>query len=188
MAGHLMALTAFLVQPNPGAAALHVNILHAHFGDGADAREGEDHQRDQGAIAQACRRAGVDRIEQPNLITPIQNAASSYEGIGLVVSPYWIKNEVRLNGYSVPVELSGSATFDVSKVDVSSLRLGPAGASVRRTTARIKDLNKDGFPDMVVTFNPRDLGLVQGDTSLTLTGETADGKPFPGSAAIVTKP
>ena len=64
---HLMALAAFFVQPDPPALALRVIVLDAHGDDGADAGEGEGHDADQRAVAQAdearcfgrsCRRSG----------------------------------------------------------------------------------------------------------------------------------
>ncbi len=64
MAGHFVVLAAFLVQADPSAASLRVNIGNAHLENGADAGEGVDHERDQGAIAQADPGAGVDRIEE----------------------------------------------------------------------------------------------------------------------------
>ncbi len=61
VAGHLMMLAAFFVQANPGLAPLHEHVLDAHLQDGADARKGEGHERDQRAIAQAHDAARVDR-------------------------------------------------------------------------------------------------------------------------------
>jgi hypothetical protein len=46
MAGHFMALTAFFVQPDPGAPLLDVNILNPHLKSSADSGESVDHQRD----------------------------------------------------------------------------------------------------------------------------------------------
>ena len=60
MAGHLVALAALLVQPHPKAPVLHVNVLDLHRERRADAREGIDHQADQGAVAQADWRRDVD--------------------------------------------------------------------------------------------------------------------------------
>ncbi len=46
-----MAFAAFLVEPDPGAAALHVDVFDAHLaGRGAHARESESHERDERAI------------------------------------------------------------------------------------------------------------------------------------------
>ncbi len=64
MTGDLVLLAAFLMQPDPAAASLRVEVLHLHPHDGADAGEGVDHHPDQGAITQPLERAGVDGVEQ----------------------------------------------------------------------------------------------------------------------------
>jgi hypothetical protein len=53
MTRQLVHLAALLPQTDPGATPLDVHVLDAHLNGGAHAREGENHQRDQGAIAQA---------------------------------------------------------------------------------------------------------------------------------------
>jgi hypothetical protein len=64
VAGHFMALAALLVQANPQAAILHVNVFNFHRERRADARERIDHQPDQGAVAQTNDGGCVDRVEK----------------------------------------------------------------------------------------------------------------------------
>lgn len=64
VAGHLMALSPFLVKPHPGAPALDVYVFDAHPGYGPDAREGIDHGPDDCPIAEAKRRAYIDRGQE----------------------------------------------------------------------------------------------------------------------------
>lgn len=64
MARHLMLLAALFLQPYPGAATLHIDILDPHAEGGTDAGEAVDHEPDQGAIAQTGEGGGVDRIQQ----------------------------------------------------------------------------------------------------------------------------
>ena len=52
MAGDLVLLAAFFVQPHPTPTPLHEIILHLHLQHGVDAGEGVDHRADQRAIAQ----------------------------------------------------------------------------------------------------------------------------------------
>jgi hypothetical protein len=47
--------TAFLVQPNPQPPVLRIYVLHFHADRRADAREGIDHEADEGAVAYASR-------------------------------------------------------------------------------------------------------------------------------------
>ena len=53
--GHLVPLAALLVQAEPGPRALGVIVLDLHAEGGADAGEAEDHDADQGPVAQADR-------------------------------------------------------------------------------------------------------------------------------------
>jgi hypothetical protein len=73
MAGHFMALAARLVQAHPKAAVLHVNIFDLHREHRADAREGIDHQADQGAVAQTRLRGHVDAVEQDARLRDIEH-------------------------------------------------------------------------------------------------------------------
>jgi hypothetical protein len=44
MAGHLMAFAAFLMQPDPGAPLLGIDIVNFHLKRGANAGKGVNHQ------------------------------------------------------------------------------------------------------------------------------------------------
>ena len=69
VAGELVDLAAFFVEPHPAAALLDVVVLDLHADDGADAGEGVAHERDERAVAEADQRAGVDGVEQrPHLL------------------------------------------------------------------------------------------------------------------------
>ena len=63
LTGQVHRLAAFLTQPHPQAAVLHVHVLHPHGSGRANAGEGVDHQPDQRSIAQADGRAHVDGVE-----------------------------------------------------------------------------------------------------------------------------
>jgi hypothetical protein len=64
MRRHLVALAAFLVQPDPPAFALGIEVFDTHVHHGTDAGEGEDHDADQRPIAQPDHRRGINAIEQ----------------------------------------------------------------------------------------------------------------------------
>ncbi len=87
----------------------------------------------------------------------------------------------------IPVAVLGSADFDVSEVNVSKLAFGPdfapqsgAGRSLRR------DVNSDGFVDLMARFRIGESGIEAGDTDACISGEMIDGVPFLGCAAIQT--
>jgi len=86
----------------------------------------------------------------------------------------------------IPVALLGSDTFDIADIDVSTLAFGPSGASIAHMHGHLQDVNLDGFMDLVTHYRTQDTGIVCGDESATLTGETLDGQPLEGSDSINT--
>ncbi len=84
----------------------------------------------------------------------------------------------------VTVALLGSADFDASAVDASSVRFGPGAAAIRRGRGRLKDVNRDGHRDLVLRFRVRDAGLRAADPRARLSGRTAEGRPFAADDAI----
>jgi len=94
----------------------------------------------------------------------------------------------RLNPYSrgvVPVVVFGSDEFNVSDIDVTTLRFGPNDASTKHDladpfdyTEHIEDVNLDGFMDLMLHFETQETGIVCGDTEATLSGSLLDGMPF----------
>ncbi len=69
MAGELVDLAAFFVEPHPAAALLNIVVLDLHLNHGADAGKGVAHERDERAIPEPDELSGVDRIEQcPHLL------------------------------------------------------------------------------------------------------------------------
>jgi hypothetical protein len=85
------------------------------------------------------------------------------------------------------VALLGSETFDAHEVDLESLEAGPGKAGARRYD-RMRDVNRDGFPDRIVLFRTRKMGLAFGDTELCVSGATMDGQPFEACDEVETVP
>lgn len=81
----------------------------------------------------------------------------------------------------------GSAGFDVHEIDETTLALGPAGTGVvNLTLIHVKDVNGDGWQDLVTLYDTAKTGLVAGDEELCLTGETFSGIAFEGCDGIWT--
>ncbi len=89
----------------------------------------------------------------------------------------------------VPIAVLGSEDFHVANVDVTTLAFGPDGApSVHAVGGQHKDVNADGFPDLLAHFRTEEIGMEFGDTEACLSGKTLDSRFFEGCDAIQTVP
>jgi hypothetical protein len=86
----------------------------------------------------------------------------------------------------LPVAILGSADFDALQVDLATVRFGPSGASPFHRLAWARDVNRDGYTDLLVMFRVRDAGFARGDTEAVLTGSTYDMQAFEGTDSITT--
>jgi len=88
----------------------------------------------------------------------------------------------------VPVAIFGSDDFDVADIDVTSLTFGFGDALPASVSRRNRDVDADGFPDLLLHFRIAEIGVEVGDTEACLRGETLDGTPFSGCDTIRTVP
>jgi hypothetical protein len=88
----------------------------------------------------------------------------------------------------VPVALLGSADFDVAEVDPTSLALGRGGAAPWRGRVETRDVNNDGFDDLLARFRQRETGIARGDDEACLSGRNVDAVAFEGCDAVRTPP
>ena len=138
------------------------------------------------------------------------NTATYYEGSGIYYdnvvfrrAPLGIDIDIHPDSYPnsinprsrgvVPVAILGSATFDVTAVDVTTLSFGPAGASPFHRlndpftyNDHLRDVNFDGYLDLVTHYRTQNTGIACGDESATLTGATLDDVPIEGSDSLST--
>ena len=100
-------------------------------------------------------------------------------------------------GAKVPLDLTrpgmvgavvhGSAELDVLEIDDASLALGPDGAGpLLRSMTQIVDVDGDGWTDLVSLYAARETGLLPGDDTVCITGETWSGAVFEGCDGIWT--
>lgn len=85
------------------------------------------------------------------------------------------------------VAVHGSAAFDVARVDRATLWF--AGAPVALDAgglprAEIADVNGDGIPDLLASFETEALKLRVGDEEASLAGRTKAGRRFHGTDAV----
>jgi hypothetical protein len=88
----------------------------------------------------------------------------------------------------VLVAIFGSGDFDVADIDVTTLTFGVDGALPEIVGRRHRDVNADGFPDLLSHFRIAETGIEIGDTETCLSGKTFDGIPFSGCDTIRTVP
>jgi uncharacterized membrane protein len=86
---------------------------------------------------------------------------------------------------ALPVAILGSANFDATTIDPTSVRFGPKGAKNKRAPV-LGDVNKDGKPDLTLYFAPVEAGVGCTDTSVGLTGMTVSKQAFAGAQNIKT--
>lgn len=90
----------------------------------------------------------------------------------------------------IPVALLGSGSFDVRDVDVSSLTFGANGdePSLHKCAKHPKDVNRDGYPDLVCHFYTQKSGLGRGHLEGRLNGATKRDVPFQAAAYLKVVP
>ncbi len=110
--------------------------------------------------------------------------------VAILVKPHHRHGSLPVNLVSnhgkVKVAVLGSNTFDVAKIDTSSLSFGATGGedSIVRCKEELKDVDKDGNLDLVCRFNVAYTGLTTASTSAVLKGKTKDGEDIQGTGTV----
>src|SRR5262249_40574485 len=76
--------------------------------------------------------------------------------------------------------------FDATSVDPNTVRFGATGMEAAPISGAIRDVDGNGHFDMVLRFAIQDTGIMCGDTSASLTGQTSQGLSIIGSSPIKT--
>jgi hypothetical protein len=114
------------------------------------------------------------------------------EEIEIDIKPHRDPNSVNpLSRGVIPVAILGSDSFDVADVDGTTLAFGPDGAVPAHDLIRrrefdehARDVNGDGFTDLIANFWAQDVGLAVGDEEACISGELLDGTPFEGCDSV----
>ena len=103
------------------------------------------------------------------------------------IMPSTETNIINLNNKgSIQVAILSTDEFHVfNEVNPDSVVFGPAPAEVTRY--KVKDINRDGIPDMSFYFKLKETGIECDDAEATLLGETYDLIAFEGTDLIETK-
>jgi hypothetical protein len=83
----------------------------------------------------------------------------------------------------IPVTILGSASFDATQVDATTIRFGPYKATPVRA-GHIEDVNNDDNVDVLFHFNFQDTGIRCGDIDAALSGATFGGDAISGTASL----
>jgi hypothetical protein len=118
--------------------------------------------------------SGTVTIGQPILDVPIDIKPGSFPNS---INP-------RSRGV-IPVALLGSVEFDVTDVDVMTLRFGPDEAAPRHRP-HLQDTNFDGQMDLVIHFRTQETGIHCADVEATLSGILQNGQAIEGTDSVRT--
>ncbi len=107
---------------------------------------------------------------------------------GLVAIDIRPKNDAnRINPNSnkdIIVAIFSLNGFDATTVDATTVLFGRTGIEARPAQATLKDVNRDGLVDLLLSFDADITGIQCGDTQAVLTGETNAGLPVRGFDSI----
>ena len=132
---------------------------------------------------------------------PAESSASAYvfrlgcrSEVMIDVKPDSRDNPVNPGSQGViPVAILGQADFDVTSIDVTSLRFGPGGALPDHDLTdpwvyamHVVDLNLDGHLDLMQHYRTADAGIGCGDESVSLIGKTNDGCEIEATDRVTT--
>jgi hypothetical protein len=86
----------------------------------------------------------------------------------------------------IPVGILTTDSFDATTVSPTTVRFGRTGTEATPVRSALADIDGDGDIDLILQFNTLATGIVCGDTSALLTGQTFGGQAIEGSDSIAT--
>ena len=86
----------------------------------------------------------------------------------------------------IPVAILTTDTFDAATVDPTTILFGPTGTEAAPVHSALEDVDGDGDIDLILHCSTQATGIVCGDTSASLTGETFGGQAIEGSDSVRT--
>ncbi len=108
-------------------------------------------------------------------------------GIVLDFQPHDPKNTINLHSRGdIDVAILGSASFDARAIDPETVRFGSNQASSNDRKGHLRDVNGDGFDDLILRFSVSDSGIQCGDKNVLISGETFNGQAIQGSDFLQT--
>ena len=117
------------------------------------------------------------------------SAVSAANGVDILVDikPNTLPNSINPKSRGViPVAILTTGTFDAATVDPNTVRFGVTGIEADPVHFALDDVDGDGDIDLILHFNNQAAGIVCGDTSASITGETFAGQEIHGTDSIKT--
>ena len=84
----------------------------------------------------------------------------------------------------IPVAILTTDALDAATIDPATVRFGPTGTEAAARRVALEDADGDGDEDMILHFNTPDTGIVCGNATASLTGQTVGGQTIKGSDSI----
>lgn len=107
--------------------------------------------------------------------------------VNIDIRPFSRKNKIRPRSRGLTsVAISGSQEFDVMQVIVATAQFGPNNAKAVPWLTRFRDINQDGFADLILRFRTRKTGIQCGDEEAILAGDTYLDDSFIGVDSVAT--
>ena len=110
--------------------------------------------------------------------------------VSIDIYPNRVPNRVILSrNYTLYVAVQGSASFDVTTLNSSTVKFGKTGAEASPVRAPlIRDLNGDGFADAMYGFMTNSCGFALGDTKGILKAKLNNGTNAEGNDSVLVMP
>jgi hypothetical protein len=113
---------------------------------------------------------------------------NNFRSIAIDIKPNNSRNIVRVNSRSsIDVAVMGSQTIAVDDLDRSSIRFGVMGREAATSRVRIRDVNRDGFEDLVCRFRISETEVSSDSTRLRLSCRTTNELRLSGSDQITPR-
>ncbi len=107
------------------------------------------------------------------------------------IKPNDARNIINMRSHgNIPVAILGNPTFDVVNfVDRASLTFGASGDELSLDPSRfgVRDVNRDGLPDLICYFETQLTAFTSGSTVGILKGMLLDGNPFQGEDFVIVR-
>ena len=114
------------------------------------------------------------------------SAAAEPKPISIAIWPL-NKRQINLSADQISVAILSSADFDATQIDFSTIGFGKTGLENSLIDLKIRDLNKDRLPDLLVRLSPTQTGLMAGDKIAYLQAKTNAGQPLLGRVSVTIK-